>query len=138
MRTNTGRNLLAIATVLVFCIVAAWFCPSIRGGERTYEVRPEITLPEYKTDTIRAIETCERLMERFISMTERNLTGVNRDLRDVAKKLDSIDRKLTELSARMTGIEKALGVGESKVPLAEKPTVEVCDHSNKSESESQE
>ena len=105
-----SRNLLVVAAGLICCVVLVWLSTSIQGGERTYEVRPQITLPEYRTDTARAIDAYERLMDRYMGLTERNLTRIGTGLKGVVKKLDSIDAKLTELSTRMARIEKALGI----------------------------
>jgi len=114
MRTN--RNLLAVAAGLVGCVVLIWLSTSIQGGERTYEVRPYISVPEYRTDTARAVDAYERLMERYMDLTEGNLFGIDREVGSIAKKLDSIDNKLTQLSRRMARIEKALGIEQPKPP----------------------
>ncbi len=115
-----SRNLLVVAAGLICCVVLVWLTTSIQGGERTYEVRPQITLPEYRTDTARAIDAYERLMDRYMGLTERNLTGFGTGLKGVVKKLDSIDAKLTELSARMARIERVLGIEQSKRPVEKK------------------
>lgn len=119
MRTN--RNLLAIAAGLVACVVVVWFsATSIQGVEKTYEVQPQITLPEYRTDAARAIDAYERLMERYMDLTERNLIGIRMDLKRTVEKLGSIDDKLIKLSARMARIEKALGIEQSGRPAGKK------------------
>ena len=105
-----NKNLLVVIVALTACLIAVWFSSSIQGVEKSYEVRPVISLPEYKTDTARAIDAYERMMNRFMSLTESNLIGINTDVKDIDKKLDSIDNKLTKLSARMARIEKALGI----------------------------
>jgi hypothetical protein len=107
MRT---RNLLVVAAGLVCCVVLVWLSTSIHGSEKKYEVRPQITLPEYRTDAARAIDAYERLMDRYMGLTERNLIGFGMDLKGVDKKLGSIDAKLTEISARMARIERVLGI----------------------------
>ena len=109
------RNLLAVAAFLVACIVA-WFATSIKGGERIYEVHPDVYMSEYRTDAARAIDAYERLMERYIELTEKNLTSISTDLKVIVVRLDSIDSKLEDLSARITGIEKALGIEQPKPP----------------------
>ena len=114
MRT---KKLLAVATGLVVCVMLVWFSKSIQGNPKTYEVHPEINIPEYRTDAVRAIDAYERLMDRYMGLTEKNLVRIERDLGSVVRKLDSIDRKLTELSARMPRIEKAVGKVESKPPV---------------------
>jgi hypothetical protein len=111
---NTNKNLSVVAAILVCCVLITWFSTSIRGVETTYEVRPQISLPEYKTDAGRAIDAYERLMERHMNMTERNLNRIGTDIQQVTKKLDSIDGKLTELSFRMAKIEKVLGIEQPR------------------------
>lgn len=105
-----NKNLLAAAAALVCCIALVWFSTSIRGDQKTYELQPQITIPEYKTDVARIIDAYERLMERYMNLTEGNLAGIGADLNAVTRKLDSVDAKLTELSARTARIEKALGI----------------------------
>jgi hypothetical protein len=119
MRTN--KNLSAVAVGLVCCILITWFSTSIRGVEKTYEVRPQISLPEYRTDAARAIDAYERLMERHMDLTERNLTKIDTDIQHLAKKLDSIDGKLTELCSRMATIEKTLGIKQTGRLFRKKP-----------------
>lgn len=125
------RNLLALAAAVAFCLVAAWLCTSTKGSPKTYEVQPWITVPEYRTDAARAIDAYERLMDRYMDLTEKNLFSVGCDVRDAVKKLDSIDDKLTNLCARIARIEEALGIEPPvqsieetarSVPLERKPT----------------
>jgi len=125
------RNLLALAAAVAFCLVAAWLCTSTKGSPKTYEVQPWITVPEYRTDAARAIDAYERLMDRYMDLTEKNLFSVGCDVRDAVKKLDSIDDKLTHLCARIARIEEALGIEQPvrsiegparSVPLERKPT----------------
>jgi len=119
MRVN--KNLLAVAAAVVCCTIVIWFSTSIQGVPKTYEIEPQITIPEYRTDAARAIDAYERLMERFMNLTERNLFRAAADTRDVVKKLDSIDHKLTGLCARIARIEEALGIEQPKPPTKDKP-----------------
>ena len=128
MRTKKNKNLLAVGAVLIACLIVVRLAGSIQGGEKSYKVKPEITLPEYRTDTARVIDAYERVMDRFISLTERNLSGINTDVKNIAKELVLIDCKLTELSVRMARIEKALGIEQAekrveKTPEAKTPNV---------------
>jgi len=118
---KTNRNLLAVVTGLVFCGVIVWFCTSIQGVEKSYEVQPQITIPEYRTDAARAIDAYERLMERYIDLTEGNLTRIGSDIHCIVEKLDAIDAKLTRLCARTASIEKALGLEQPDRPATKKP-----------------
>ena len=117
---KTNRNLLAVITGLVCCGVVVWFCTSIQGVEKSYEIQPQITVPEYRTDATRAIDAYERLMERYMDMTEGNLTRIGSDTQRIVEKLDAIDAKLTKLCARTARIEKALGLEQTKRPAVKK------------------
>jgi hypothetical protein len=117
MRT---RKLLVVATGFAVCVIIVWFSKSIEGSPKTYEVHPQINIPEYGTDSFSAIDAYERLMDRYMGLTERNLVRIERDLESVGRKLDSIDRKLTELSARMSRIEKAVVKVEPKPVIKKK------------------
>jgi hypothetical protein len=116
-----SKNLLAVAAGLVACVLVIWSSNSIQGGQKTYELRPQVTIPEYRTDTARAIDAYERLMNRYMGLTERNLIRIETNLGSIVKKLDSIDYKLTELSARMAKIEKALGSSQAKQSVEGEP-----------------
>ena len=116
----TNKNLFAVGAVVVCCITVVWFSTSIQGDTKTYELRPQISIPEYRTDAVRAIDAYERLMERYMDLTERNSIGISADLKEVIKKLYSIDDKLTELSARIARIEKTFGIEQPKPPAMEK------------------
>jgi hypothetical protein len=117
----TNKNLLAVGAIGVCCITVIWFSTTTQGGPKTYEVRPRISLPEYKTDTVRAIDAYQQLMERYMNLTERNSIRIGSDLKEVIKRLDSINYKLAELSMRIAKIEKTFGTEESK-PKAKKKT----------------
>lgn len=135
MRTKRNKNLFAVAAVLIV-LIAVCFSTSIQGRERSYELKPRITLPEYKTDTARVIGAYERMMNRFINLTERNLTGIDREVQGIAGTLDSIDCKLRELSARTARIEKALGIEQPKKPVKKDIADETQDHTDKRPSDS--
>jgi predicted nucleic acid-binding Zn-ribbon protein len=82
------------------------------GFPRQFKAAKKLT----RTDAARAIDAYERLMERYMDLTERNSMRINLGLKEVIKKLDSIDNKLTELSARIARIEKSLGIEKAKSP----------------------
>jgi Na+/phosphate symporter len=114
---SKNKNLLAAGIVLIVSFMVIVFCGTIRGGESKIEVEPEITLPEYRSDTARVMDAYERMMDRFMNLTEKNFTGINTDVKDIAAKLTLIDNKLTELSARMARIENALNIKQPIEPV---------------------
>jgi hypothetical protein len=118
---KTNRNTIVILVVIIVCSVLVWLSASIEGGQKTYEIHPNIAMPEYKTDLIRITDAYERLMERYLDLTERNLLSLGTDLNYVATKLDSIDNQLTEMSARIARIETALGIDKAKSKSAVQP-----------------
>ena len=122
MKTKMNRTLLAVTAGLAALIIVVWSSTSIQGVD--YEVKPEITIPEYRTDAARAIDAYERIMNRYMDVTERNLDRIGADVRGIVRKLDFVGSKLTELSARMTRIEKALGIEQPKRPVKETPKPE--------------
>jgi len=65
---------------------------------------------EYQTDTSRAINAYEKLMERYMDTTERNFDAVSMGIKMMAVKLDALDAKLTALDARLARIEQHLGI----------------------------
>ena len=109
---NNKKNMLIATVVLAFCIVLSSSSTSIQGRGRTYEVRPEITLPEYKTDTTRFIESYERILQRLITTNQQGQLNISEDISEVSKKLDSMDKKLDKITKRIKRIEKALNIEE--------------------------
>jgi len=91
---SARRRIFAVVVGLAVCLGLVWYSALIQARSRTYELRPEIRLPEHRTDAGRAIDAYERLMERFMTLMEKNLSGINVDMRGVGKKLDSIDGRL--------------------------------------------
>ena len=119
---GTNRSLLAVTVGLLGSIVLIWFSTSLQGNQKTYELRPQLTIPQYRTDVARVVDAYERLMDRYMDLTEMNLTTIGTDLKITAKKLDSIDAKLAELSARTARIEQALGIEQRPEPPASAET----------------
>jgi len=118
---KTNRYTLAILVVIIACSVLVWLSASIQGGQKTYEIHPNLTIPEYKTDLTRIMDAYERLMERYMDLTEQNQSMVGTDLKYVVTTLDSIDGRLAEFSARIARIETALGIEQPGSSLSPKP-----------------
>ena len=118
---KTKRNIFAAAIGILACFAVVWLSTSLQGGQKTYELEPRLTIPEYKTDVARIMDSYERLMERYMDLTENNISMVGMDMKYVITKLDSIDDRLTELSARMTRIENTLGIQQPNTAASPKP-----------------
>ena len=118
---STNRNSLAVLAVIIACSILVWLSASIHGGQKTYEIHPNLSIPEYKTDLARVMDAYERLMERYLDLTEQNQSTVGADLKYVVTTLDSIDGRMAELSVRIARIETALGIDQPKSPPRPKP-----------------
>ena len=121
---KTNRNMLAVLVVIIICSVLVWLSASIQGGQKTYEIEPHLTIPEYKTDLARVMDAYERLMERYMDLTELNQSMVGADLKYAVTTLDSIDGRLAEFSARIARIETALGIEQPKISPNPKPAAQ--------------
>ena len=114
IKNNSNKKAIAF---IIAGILFIFVFTSITGGQRTYEVRPEIELPDYRTDNANLIEAYERLMDRYMDLVEKNLGTIDLDIKNTAQALVSINKKLDELSARTARIEKALGIEEPQRPI---------------------
>lgn len=121
---NTNRNTLAVLTAVIICSVLVWLSASIEGGQKTYEIHPNIAMPGYKTDMDRITDAYERLMERYMDLTEQNQAVVGTDLKHVITTLDSIDGRMAEISARIARIETRLGIDRPPTPPAPAPAAQ--------------
>jgi hypothetical protein len=116
-----SKSLLAVAAVITCGVIVVWFSASIQGGQRTYNLQPDLSIPEYKTDTAHVMESYERLMDRYMDLTGSHLATVGMDLRNIATRLDTIDGRLTELSTRLARIEHALAIETASRQTPESP-----------------
>lgn len=107
---KVSRSLIALLVGVACCAALLGLSAATVGSEVVYEVRPQVDVPGYPGDAVRAVDAYERLMDRYMDLTAGNLLRVGTDLQSVINKLDSIDRKLTRLSGRIGRIEKALGI----------------------------
>ncbi len=124
-----NKSYLALTSGLIMLVIVVWFSTSNCGGD-TFRIRPEISVPEQRTDAARAIDAYERMIDRYMSMTERNFNGIGADIRDVLAKLDLIDAKLTVLSQRMAKIERTIGIKQPQKTIKKKLENKECDLSS--------
>ena len=116
---SSSAKLLAVIGGVIAFTAMVLYPQSMQGGQRSYEIHPQVTIPEYRTDTLRIVDSYEQLIERYMDLSERDLFDIGANVRVVVKKLDSIDGKLNQLSVRIAEIEKVLGI-EQDEPTAEK------------------
>jgi hypothetical protein len=111
---RTRRNLLAVMALIIFCGIAVWLSAPIQGGEKKYEVKPYVDVSQYHNPQPRAIDAYERLMERYMDLTEINFVTTGRDIESISQTITSIDNRLTQISERLTRIENHLGIPQPK------------------------
>ena len=116
-----NRNTFAILTAIIACSILVWLSASIQGGQKTYEIHPNIAMTEYKTELSRVMDAYERLMERYMDQTQRNQAILGEDLKYVVTTLESVDGRLAEFSARIARIETALGIEQPKSSVTPGP-----------------
>jgi len=115
-----NRYLLVTGAVAVICLIAAAVSTAIPDNGKKYEVDTVVDIPAYQTDAARAIDAYERLMERYMNLSEKLLSQVSSDRQAVSTKLDSLDSKLADISTRLTRIENALGIDSNGDPSSSK------------------
>ena len=94
---------------IIFIGVLVWFAGSLRGGQ-DYDVRPEISVPEYKTDAARAIDAYEKMMNRYMDLTESQFKNVSLDNQKTFEKLLEMQAELVQINMRLERIEKTMGL----------------------------
>jgi len=120
---NTNKRLFAGACVLISILVVLFSSVPISGRGRIYEVHPEITLPQSPTtDAGRAIDSYERLMDRYIDLTEQNNANVSISLAEINEKLDVLSGQILDLSERIEKIEKVVVPVMKRRMRTSKPT----------------
>jgi hypothetical protein len=105
-----NRYLLIAIVVIAICLVTVAVSTAIPDNGGKYEVSATVDVPGYKTDATRAIDAYERLMERYMDLSENFLSKTGFDSQVISARLDSIDSRLIDISTRLARIEKALGI----------------------------
>jgi len=116
---KSNKRLTIMLAVAGACFFVLWLSSSLGQSRRKYEVEAQVYgVPEYRSDAARAVDAYERLMERYMDLTERNLFAVSADVRTIAAKLDAIHTDVAGVNARLARIEKHLGIPSASEPPA--------------------
>ena len=97
---------MTVVAAAVICLIAAAVSTAIPDHSRKYDVDTIVDVPEYKTDAARAIDAYERLMDRYMDLSEKLISQMGGECQAVSTKLDSLDLRLADISTRLTRIEK--------------------------------
>ncbi len=106
-----------VIAAVAFCVVAFCLSTSVGQNRRRYEVETQVYgVPAYQSDAARAIEAYERLMERYLDLSERNFIRLAADVEAFTGTLNAIDARLSTLDARLARIEQHLGIPTVSTP----------------------
>ena len=116
---KSNKRLTIVLALAGVCFLVLWLSASFGQSRRKYEVETQVYgVPEYRSDAARAVDAYERLMERYMDLTERNLFSVSTDVRTIAARLDAVHAEVASVNARLARIEKHLGIQPPPVPPA--------------------
>lgn len=119
------KNIFIVFFSVILILVVICFFGRTEAATRNYDIRNEISTPEYKTDTARAIDAYERVMDRFMDQNQENLSALDSDIKQVLTTLNAIEIRLTQISERQLRIEKALGIEPTEKPQEQKEETKV-------------
>jgi len=109
---KSKSRVLFLCAILSFVLVLMWFSGRDEAIEKTVEVEPWITVPEYRSDAGRVIDAYERMMERYMDVTQEDIGGIRGGVKLVSRKLSSIEMKLDRMEQRLVRIERTMGIKE--------------------------
>lgn len=118
----TSQNLKKLAGALA-CVVLLWSLTGAQGARKTYEIHPQIPESVFKSDSARALDTYERIVDRALDLNRRQLDVMDLNIREMSKQLTRVESKLDRLLNSSLLIERALDISqpEAKESLDGKP-----------------
>ncbi len=117
-----SQNMKKLAGVLA-CVALLWSLAGAQGN-KTYRVHSQIPESVFKSDSVRALETYERMVDRVLELNRRQLDTADLNIKEVSKQLNRVEAKLDQLLNRSLVAEYALGIpraGIKKVPAVARP-----------------
>ena len=91
------------AVVVIFALLA---CLAINSSATsTYEVKPDVYVEAYKSDTVRIVESYERAVEGYQKLVEKNLDQNSQNFQLILCKLESLEHKIDDLSESLKKLE---------------------------------
>lgn len=100
-RTFASLIVKTLACGVLFCLAVS------QGAEKTYEFH---TLPEYRSDTARAIDAYQQMINRMLDDNDRSWEMIQSQLNTINGKLDKILSDLNSISLRIARIENKMGI----------------------------
>ena len=99
---KTRKNFVILIAIATACFAVSWLTANLQGSSRN-DIRPEISVPMQQTDAARAIDAYERMMDRYMDISEMSMAALRTDIADTNRKLDL-------LIIKIGNIEKALKI----------------------------
>jgi hypothetical protein len=66
---------------MLVVVAVVWLSTSMAQVHQRYEVKTRVySTPEYRTEATRAMDAYERVMERYMDVTEKNFEGISGDI----------------------------------------------------------
>ncbi len=107
---KTRRTFVSFIVIAAACAAFFWLAVS-HGVEKSIEVQT-YNLPEYKSDTARAIDAYQQMINRMLDDNDRNWGMMQEQLNTINGKLDTVLSELDTISGRIGRIEKKMGIEE--------------------------
>jgi hypothetical protein len=109
-KMKTRQTFISLIVIAVVCAAFIWLTVSY-GVEKSIEVE-SYNLPEYRSDTVRAIDAYQQMINRMLDDNDRNWGMVQEQLNTINGKLDTVLSDLDSISQRIARIEKKMGIEE--------------------------
>ncbi len=108
--------------ILVSCLLIILTAGSTTGKVDNYEVQPQVKVHEYgyKSELTQVIESYEKLMGRYMDLSQTNLNNMKTNVIELKKTTNDIKNRLYDITTRLARIEKALDIEYSKQKSEEK------------------
>ena len=82
---------------------------------------------EQRSDAARAIDSYERLMDRFLDSQQSTLRDISSDAHLIVGQLETINGKLSDLSMKMAKIEQSICQHHTECSTKDKPKAKSAD-----------
>lgn len=115
-----NKTIKKLACVLA-CAALFWCLTGAKGARKTYEIHSQIPESVFKSESDRALDAYERLVDRALDVNKRQLDAMDLNIREVSKQLHRVEAKLDQLLNRAMIAEYALGI--PPMGVAEAPGV---------------
>ncbi len=97
--------------VILGCVVLLWALTGAQGAKgKTYEIHPQIPESVFKSDSVKALEAYERMVDRVLAINSRQLDSMEISIKSMSTQLNRVEMKLDMLLNRTLLIENALGI----------------------------